>query len=70
LHFEYILGKSLVYIIHVEKEYGINRKQIKAILSAKVEIEHIAVKSWPTYASVENQMDKPPACLLGYDRCC
>jgi len=56
MHFEYIWGKSLTRIIDVEKEYGIGHKQIEAILSAKVEIEYRALKSWPTYASYEEDV--------------
>ena len=53
LHFEYIWSRSLTRIIDLQMTYGIYPREITNLLAAKYDIEFLALRSWPIYASYE-----------------
>lgn len=53
LHFEYIWGKSLTRLEDLSKTFGVAKRYIDDIITAKYDIEFRALLSWPLFASYE-----------------
>ena len=56
LHFEYIWGKSLTRLEDVRKTFGVAKRYIDDVITAKYDIEFRALLSWPLFAFYEEDV--------------